>query len=74
MILTLVCSTLINTVIIVYSLDSDITVFNYLTVYFYDVYFSIIILKLGLKLLEIMKSSINYFCIKVTIFILFGIY
>lgn len=38
-----------NLVIVAFSVDSDIKVFNFLYLFFYNAYFSIIVLKLGLK-------------------------
>jgi pheromone shutdown protein TraB len=40
---------MLKIVIIAFSLDSDIKVFNFLYLFFYNGYFSIIVLKLSLK-------------------------
>jgi hypothetical protein len=63
-----------NTVIIISSLDSDLQLFNFLYSYFYNVYFSIIVLKLGLKLLEKVKQSKYYKCYQGISYAAFTIY
>ena len=40
-----------NAVLVAFYLDSDLPFLSYLAVYSYDVYFSIIVLKVGLKLI-----------------------
>lgn len=47
-------------VLIAYSMDSDVHMLSYMAAYCYDVYFSIIVLKVGLKLIEILRNKIKY--------------
>ena len=50
----------INLVAVVFAIDSSKLLFAFLAVYSYDVYFSIVVLKVGLKLISIIRYRINY--------------
>lgn len=43
-----------------YSINGDIAIFNYLYLYFYNAYFSIIVFKLATKILEKYKQALYY--------------
>ena len=46
--------------LIVAYMDSKIRFLGFLAAYCYDIYFSIIVLKVGLKLIEILRNKINF--------------
>ena len=47
-------------VLIIFDINSDRLIISYIAAYFYDVYFSIIVLKVGLKLISILLDKIKY--------------
>lgn len=61
-------------VIVAYSLDADIVVFNFLYLYFYNAYFSIIVFKLAQKILQKYKQSLYYKYYRYTLIAVFAIY
>lgn len=55
-----------------FALDSDLRVLSFLYKYFYNAYFSVIVLKLALKYLEKLNHSPRYACLyrlTITIFV-----
>lgn len=61
-------------VIMAYSIDGDIAVFNYLYLYFYNAYFSIIVFKLASKILEKYRQALYYKFYRFIMHIIFIIY
>ena len=53
---------------------TDLNVFNYMANFCYSVYFSLIVLKLGFKLLVIIRPQINYDFIRKTVIVVFVIF
>jgi len=53
--LTLACIPSLISVIIVHAMDSDTHLFTFLAGYSYNVYFSIIVLKVGIKLINVIR-------------------
>jgi hypothetical protein len=63
-----------HSVLVFYSIDSDIKLLIFMAGYAYNVYFSIIVLKVGLKLLRILRHQINYALYKKTTIGIFILY
>lgn len=74
MALTLICKCQPNLVLMAYSMDSDLPMLSYMAAYCYDVYFSIIVLKVGLKLIEILRNKIKYQTYRKAMIISFIVY
>ena len=52
-------------VLVLDSLDADLRVFNFLSAYVYDIYFSIIVFKLALKTLAAFSNSSRHRCLRI---------
>lgn len=61
-------------VIVAYSFDSTIAIFNFLYLYFYNTYFSIIVLKLAEKILQKYRQSRYYKYYRLALIAVFAIY
>lgn len=57
-----------------YSINGDIAIFNYLYLYFYNAYFSIIVFKLATKILEKYKQALYYKFYRFVMHMVFVIY
>lgn len=63
-----------DVVISLYAIDSKIFAFEYIFIYMYDIYFSTIVFKVALKLINKFKDSPNYKIYKKVAYSIFGIY
>ena len=55
-------------------MDSDTRIYTFLAGYAYNVYFSIIVLKIGLKLIRIIRHNIDYELTRKIITVVFCVY
>lgn len=53
---------------------TDLRIFPFFASFCYSVYFSVIVLKLGLKLLQVIRHQINYNSVRKYLFFGFGVY
>ena len=63
-----------HAVMVANAFRTDLRIFFSLVNYSYSVYFSLIVLKLGLKLIKIIRSEINYPQTRKTVIVVFGGY
>jgi len=63
-----------DAVLVVNAFKSDFNISSYFASFCYSVYFSVIVLKLGLKLLRIIRLNINYSFLRKFLILGFALY